>query len=742
MILTRFLTIAVLASLTATIPVWANSTDIADLPHVEMLVTVDGILDEDAWNSALQVEIDIETRPAENTPAKVKTTAYLMEDGRNLYVAFDARDPDPSKIRAYFRDRDTAFRDDYVGIVIDSYNDERRAFEFFSNPLGSQMDLTQDDVNGREDDSWDAIWDSAGRITDTGYVVEMRIPLKQLRFERLDGKLTWGIDLLRMYPRENRYRFGSNAMDREVNCYLCQLEKYRGFENADPGRDLEIVPTVTAIRTDMRDDPSVDPLVNGDIESEAGLNLRWGITPDLTANLAINPDFSQVEADVAQLDVNNQFALFFPEKRPFFLEGSDYFRSPIRAIFTRTVADPSVGVKLTGKRGNNTFGFYVAEDDITNLIFPGSTGSDSDSLSSSNTAIVGRYSRSFGDASSVGALLTTRTGDGYYNYVGGFDVRWRINDQHNFRAQILRSDTEYPDQVALDYSQPLEAFSGTAAQASYSYDSRNWYAFASYQLRDENFRADSGFVTRVDYEQKTIGTGRRWYGEESDWWTRMAFNTDYDISHDMDGQLLERELEAYFSVNGPMQSFVRIGGLTRDVFFDGVLFKENKISISGVIEPRGGLSFDIWARVGDQIDFSNTRLGDQLRVQPSFGWNVSKHFLVRLRSSFVKLDSKEGPNIFDAQVHDLRLTWQFSNRSFIRVTTQQQDVKRNPEMYTFAVDAKSRNVGRQLLYSYKLNPQTVFFLGYSDRHIEDDDIDSLTATDRTFFLKLGYAWTP
>ena len=738
----RFIVFAVFLLMLAAAPVWSNTANIPDLPRVDGPVNIDGHLDEMEWRQALQIQVNTETNPGENIQAEVETVAYLMENGSSLFIAFDARDPDPGAIRAFLRDRDSAYNDDFVGVVIDSYNDERRAFEFFSNPLGAQMDLTNDDINRREDDSWNAIWDSAGRITDTGYIVEMEIPLNQLRFQKMEGKQVWGLDVVRMYPRDSRTRIGSNPLDREVNCYLCQFSKIQGLENAEPGRDLEIVPTLTSSRTDLRDDPVVDPMVQGDVETEAGLSVRWGITPDLTANLAINPDFSQVEADVAQLDVNNRFALFFPETRPFFLEGSDYFRTPIQAVFTRTVADPALGAKLTGKRNNNTFGVYAAEDEVTNLLFPGAFGSESETLEISNTAAVGRYSRSFGEASQVGALLTARRGDGYHNYVGGLDARWKVSDQHTLKAQILRSDTDYPDEIAIDLDQPLAAFSGNAAQLEYAYDSRNWFAYANHEMFDAGFRADSGFIARVDYDQQEVGVGRIWHGTEDNWWTRMRVNGEYNIAHDEHGRLLEREVETHFGINGPKQWFMDFSGLTRDVLFDDIMFKENKISLYTEIKPKGGVHLGIWARVGDQIDFDNSRLGDEVRLQPSVTWNVNQHLMLRLRSSLVTLDSKEGPNIFDAQVHDLRATWQFSVRSFIRLTVQQQDVERNQAMYIDEVDARSRSVGRQLLYSYKLNPQTVFFLGYSDSHIDDDDLDTLTATDRTFFLKIGYAWTP
>ncbi len=171
-----------------------------------------------------------------------------------------------------------------------------------------------------------------------------------------------------------------------------------------------------------------------------------------------------------------------------------------------------------------------------------------------------------------------------------------------------------------------------------------------------------------------------------------------------------------------------------------MLFNTQQISFFGEFQPIGGLELGIWGRVGEQVDYANTRLGEQVRVAPFLDWNVNRNLLLKLRHSSVKLDAKDGPNIFDASVYDVRLTWQFSVRSFLRVTTQWQDVERNTQMYVDAVDSRSKKMGRQLLYSYKVNPQTVFFLGYSDRLIADDDVDDLTAAERSWFMKVGYAW--
>lgn len=404
------------------------------LPRADSAVVVDGKLDEPIWEKALRLDLPYEVNPGVNIPSRVRTEALLTYDDAYFYAAFRAADPEPDRIRARFTDRDTAFQDDFVGIVVDTFDDERRAFEFFVNPKGVQMDLVVDDVLGNEDSSWDAIWFSAGSLTGDGYLVEMAIPYTSLRFQRGDGSQAWGLDLVRVYPRNYRFLLAMNARDRNVDCYLCQVSRVVGFEGATPGKNLEITPTVTVIRTDARDPFPQAPLENGNPETDLGVTARWGITPNLTASGAINPDFSQVEADVAQLDVNEQFALFYPEKRPFFLEGSDFFDTPIQAVYTRTVVDPSWGAKLSGKEGKGAIGLFVAQDEFTNLLFPGSQGSfGTPPVNSDSTAAVLRYRRDVGKNSTIGGLVTARDGLDYENAVFGADALVRATDSDTFR---------------------------------------------------------------------------------------------------------------------------------------------------------------------------------------------------------------------------------------------------------------------------------------------------------------------
>lgn len=724
-------------------PIASASAKLPNLPHSTAEAKIDGVLDDPIWKDAITIDLTTETDPGENVPAPVVTHAYLVEDGKRLLVAFDAREPDPKSIRAYLRDRDRAFNDDFVGIVIDSFGDKRYAYEFFANALGVQMDLTNDDVSRRESESWDAIWDSAGKINSLGFVVEMAIPLSQLRFRNTDGERVWGIDVLRFRPRGNRERISNNPLERGRNCYLCQFSQIRGLAGVESGKNMEIVPSLTASRSENRVDPLNDPW-QSKTNTDVGLNMRWGVTEALTANLALNPDFSQVEADVAQLDINQQFALFYPETRPFFLEGADYYSTPIQAVFTRTIADPKIGAKLTGQPGDSTLGVFAVEDELTNLLIPSPQDSNTTSLDAKNTAFVGRYSHNTAGGAQLGALFTSRSGgDGYHNQVGGLDALLRIGSHHSLRAQYLLSDTAYPTATATSFAQPQGSFDGAARVLRYDFNHRDWYADIWYKNFDEGFRADSGFVPRVGYEQWEYEAARTWQRSTGDRpWKQIQLGTDGDTTYSMGGTLLDRTTNLFMSFSGPMQSFIRIDVGPSSRVWNGQRFDGNGVAIYSQFRPRGGLSVQMQLHVGDQVDLANTRLAFERRFRPNVEWNINEHLLLRLQHTKSTLTAKDtGQRIFDANLTDLRLTWQFNVRSFIRFTTQRQDVERNVAVYTDrTTPGRSITLGQQVLYAYKLNPQTVLYVGAANSGLEDDRTIDVLPTNRTVFAKISYAW--
>jgi len=706
------------------------------LPTLTQPIVVDGVLNEPHWQQALTIDLLFETTPNENTPARQATKAYLYEDGENLYVGFRAEDTEIELLRAYLRDRDSAFDDDYVGIQLDTFNDEQRSYEFFVNPYGAQMDLLFDESTGDEDDSWDAIWTSAGVIDDQGYTVEMAIPFSNLRFVDGDQVKTWGFEVLRVHPRDQKRIYRNVKDDRNRNCTLCRLAKVQGFKNAKQGNQLELNPVLTVASSESRNGDG--RMVSNGTDYEPGVNLRWGITPEFTLDATVNPDFSQVETDNAQLSVNQTFALFFDEKRPFFLEGANFFNTDERVVYTRNVTDPDVGLKITGRSGGHTIGAFAAQDAVTNIIIPGTFGSDFASLEEKSEVFASRYRYDFTPDFNVGAIATYRSAGDYTNVVGGVDGFFRWRDKHRIRAQFITTDTDNSQELQDNFDLAPNQ-SGNSYRLRYNYNSRNWFQYTNYSKYDEDFRADLGFITQVNKEQWVVGGGRVFYSEDS-WWNQIEIGGDWDITHDSDGRVLERELEGRIEVNGPLQSYGNLGYVVRDRLFDNVLFEEKFVNSYFNIQPRRGLLLEAGFSFGDRIDFSNTRLGDNVRIEPGIHYSINKHTQLFVHHTYDRL---KVPGLRDrtANLTDLRLIYQFTSRSFLRLTAQYQNIESESRLDAdFGVVDKDRSFNKQLLYSYKVNPRTVFFLGYSDLADADNERPDIQVQERGLFMKIGYVF--
>ena len=703
-------------------------------------ITIDGAIDEPAWNDALTLELEYEVQPGENVPPPVRTQVMITYDTHRVLVAFRAFDPDPKRIRARFRDRDHAWQDDWVGIVLDTFNDERRAFEFVSNPLGVQTDAINDNVNNRYDIAWDAIWESAGRLTDLGYEVEIGIPFNQLRFQNVDGPQVWGVDAIRSYPRVERHHIGLFPRERGANSYLAQEDKMIGFEAASVGRNLELVPTLTGTATQERADFPDSTELSKDQDAEVGITGTWGVTPNLTLIGAINPDFSQVEADAVQLAINTRFALFFPEKRPFFLESADYFDSGLNLLYTRMVADPSAALKLTGKFGPHTVGLFTARDEVTNVIVPGPQGSSAGSFDAPNTSTVGRYRFNLGTDSIIGAVFTDREGsDGYFNRVVSADGVFRPTDADKFTVDAALSRTRYSQAMQEEFEVGSETISGHALNLEYRHTERNWFALAEYEDLGDDFRADLGFIPQVGYRELKGAAGYLWWGDEGDFYNQLEVGGLMERSEEQDGDLLEQRAEVWFKFAGSRESFFYGELGTRDIVFDGVRFDDLFMpSLFVRARPSSKLFVRVFAVGGDWIDFANVQPADRIEASSLIGLDLGRHLLLEFVYTYSALDV-EGGQLFEANVPEMKIVWQFNTRTFARAIFQYTDITRNPDLYDEEVDALSRDLFVQLLFSYKVNPRTVFFLGYSETGIETEDF-SLTAVNRALFLKLGYSW--
>jgi len=750
--------------------VFAQSSQLSvnqhDIPNLSGTVTVDGELNESQWQQAIRIELNVVTRPFENTLPPVNTEVLIFEDGETLYVAFKAKDVEPEKIRAYYRDRDSIWTDDIVGLTLDTFNDRRLAYQFFVNPHGIQADSIINEMSGDESDSWDAIWQSAGKIVEQGYQVEIAIPLRVMNFVESDSKKTWGAEFIRFYPREDRLRISNSPRDRNNACDLCQIGEVKGFKQAKQGKNIAVVPSVVLGKARNRSLGDAEPWQDSD-NIDAGLDLKWGITPEVSLQATLNPDFSQVEADSAQLSINNTFALFFNEKRPFFLENADYFSTNFDLVYTRNINAPDYGSKVTGRVDNHTFGLFVANDENTTFLVPGNLGSDIAQLDHKSNNMALRYRYDVSDELSVGWTNTLREAGDYHNYVYSLDTKYQISPQDTLRVQVLKSDTAYPDDLYKefcdkecannsDYSEAAlrlkkdQAFTGSAYRINYDHQQRNWDFWSMLQSRDANIRTDLGFGTLADRQQKVIGGGYNWYSENS-WWNKIRVNGDWDISHNDDGELLEKESEMYVSMSGQLQSYFQVAYLDRErvglrhdpsqllIKGNTDLFNESFVTLYGEMRPISPLYLELFMRFGDEIDFDNNRLGKQTEITPTIAWSFGQHLQVNLTHVYKKLEI-QNDTLFRANLSDLRITYQFNQRQFLRLIAIYSNISRNSALYNFEVERQSKHLGGQLLYSYKVNPLTKFFIGYANAAEQNDVVSGLNSIEQSVFMKLSYAW--
>ena len=729
-------------------PATPESLPASAIPRLQGDIVIDGKLDDAAWQGALEQSIDYDIQPGDNTPAEAKTRVRIGYTDDALYVSFKAMDPDPSAVRANLRDRDAMFNDDWIGVFLDTFNDNRRGYEFVANPLGVQGDLIRDETNtnNQEDASWDGLWTSAGQLSAEGYEVEFRIPFTTLRFPTGAQDQRWGISFIRNWPRDKRYQLTSHKVPRDSNCFQCEWLEYTGMAGVEQGRNFEVVPTLTMGTTQSR--PAVGTKWgSADSSIEPGLDVSWAPSPAMTLNATLNPDFSQVETDQLQLDFNSSFALFYQEKRPFFLEGADTFTTQFDVLYTRQIADPDFGLRVTGRTGSGAYGAIVARDATTLVLVPGVLRSGFELLDQKANVAVGRYRHDFTDQFSVGAIGTFRHGDDYGNDVVGADARWR-KDAHTVSAQLLHSQSEYSrdflDGVAANETTDLDVSdatpTGNAWRAGYTFSNRNWNFEANHVEIDPGFRADLGFIGQVGVDKSLVGGSRVWYRDGKSI-HRFSLYGDYDTTHRYDGQLLEREVEFQLGFQGAKQSNFGIAPLMRERFWRGRLFDEHNINLWGNFRPSGRLQLGTYMNFGRQLDLIAERTGRREMIGTWGNTAIGRGVNVEWEASRQRLH-RDGGVAFDASVADLRLGWQFTPQQRLRLTLQGSQVLRDQSLYATTINETARDWAGQVVYSYKVNPRTALYAGASYGAFMDDDNLELFGSTRSVFVKLSYGWQP
>ncbi|WDE04636.1 carbohydrate binding family 9 domain-containing protein [Thalassomonas viridans] len=725
------------------------------IPYLQANIVLDGKLDEAIWQQARSYRLSYSTEPFENIPAPVGTQVYVFESGDTLYVGFDARDLEPEKIRAYLRDRDKVWDDDLVGLKLDTYGTQKLAYHFYVNANGVQIDTIESELSDNLRDDWDANWQTATAVSEQGYTAEFAIPLKSMNFSEKDGEKNWRVEFLRWYPREVKYRLSHIPVDRNDSCSLCRLAPIQGFAHTPQSDTLTILPSMVSSYNEKK--PSLeDQSWHSNQDWDLGADISWQITSDDLLSATINPDFSQIEADNAQLSLNNNFSLSFPEKRRFFLENQSYFDSMYSLVHTRNIIEPDVGVKYTSRKDQHTLAVLVANDQATHLRIPGNLNSTTTKIDEESINGAFRYRYDFDENASVGMLSTMRQASNYHNYLMSIDSKYRFSESTTLRWHLLNSRSEYPEELTRQLcngcstesslrTRADEELNDSAWQIELDHSSRNWWFNAQHKRNGKDFRADLGSVDKADYKFYQLKSGYVLYDYSI--WNKLEFWAGYSKETNINNDLLGDNAEIQLNLNGPMQSKISTGvgtqkqsGLrydksTTQIAGNTPMFDLNFAFIYADFRPDPSIFLSTLLRKGDTVDYANNRRAKQFYWQPIVQWDVNRHFNFKVTYTFEDLDSA-GDNLYIARLTDLRANYQFSAASKLRFSAIHNNLSFNAGNYLDPRDQNFQSLGTQLVYSYRFNALSTFYLGYSSNAVETDHLGKLVQQERNLFTKL------
>ncbi|MHB1021735.1 MAG: carbohydrate binding family 9 domain-containing protein [Acidobacteriaceae bacterium] len=473
---------------------------VLEAPRLVKAPTIEDFITGKPTDEALamqSVSSFIQRDPDEGAPVTEPTTAYLGYTRRNLYIAFICRDHSPSEIRAHMLPRDNLGDDDKVEVTLDTFHDQRRALVFQSNPLGIQADASYSEQTGK-DFSFDTVWDTWGKREPFGYVVLMRIPFQSLRFKDSGlGTQTWGIVLRRWIAHDSERAFWPR-ISRQIAGLLTQDAPVEGFANVERGHNMQFIPYSLGQSYRRLDDRNpLNPYFDSKhLQGTAGLDSKIVIHDSLVLDTTLNPDFSQVNIN-DPASPNQRFQPYFQEQRPFFIENSSYFSTPINLFYTLNIASPELGARLSGKQGPWAIGILATDDRSPGLAAaPGSPD-----YNTRAHFYVARVAHDLGRFSTAGLIYTDREYLNSFNRLGGFDYRWRFKHKWTLTGQAVSSATQNTDNSTQ---------SGNTYKQNLNFSGRNFYFSTTYDDTGKGFLDEVGFFRRPDDRKAHIHTGYTW----------------------------------------------------------------------------------------------------------------------------------------------------------------------------------------------------------------------------------------
>jgi hypothetical protein len=759
----------------------SESVTIPRLPHGPTLEDFLNMKPEGPLASAMAKITQFRQRePHDGQPVSQPTEAYLGYDEKNLYAVFVCHD-DPTKVRAHqTRREDFNGEDDDVEIMLDTFHDRRRAYAFLVNPKGIQWDAIWTeaafaDTGGNFDTSFDTLWYSKGKLTGQGYIVWMAIPFRSLRFPSAQNQ-TWGVVLLREIIRENEQAFWPHiSVNQEGR--LGQAASAQGMNGISPGRNIQLIPygllnsfhaVDDRVSTPAPVEPQFAHFQNRAIGGTLGLDSKFILNDSLVLDATANPDFSQVESDEPQVTVNQRFRVFFPEKRPFFIENADYFHTPIDLFFTRNIVDPDAGIRLTGKSGAYSMGILASDDRA-----PGLTVSPDDPLFKSRAYFtIARVARDLFKQSSIGAIYTDweYPAANSFNRAGGIDFRLKFSSKLTASLQAVTSSTDFFGVHS----------GGPAYKAELDYSSRHWAHTSTYNDVSPGFFTEPGFVNRVDlreYRDDTRYNFRPKHGPVVSWgpqlfghWTwdhtGLRLDTDYNPEINL---VLKRQTRIFLLPYEEFRERLRPGkdfpALCQNNICRNPDFHEHNSGVNVSTAPLARLMLAANYFWGDAVNFvpnfihsaqpylaHSDLLSAVATVHPFRQLKIDNTYL------FSRLRTRDtNANIFNNHIVRSKWNWQFNRELSLRVILQYNaTLTRNSpsvsaDQFPFTFLPTIKNFNTDVLVTYLLHPGTAVYVGYNtnqqnlDPSLQVDPLlggvhhgDRLINDGRLFFVKVSY----
>jgi hypothetical protein len=677
-------------------------------------------------------------RPGNGTPVSQPTTAYLSYDDRNLYVGFVCQD-DPKRVRATLTKREDFGGDDYVSINVDTFHDHRRTYFFDVNPMGVQQDGLYTEGQGG-DLSFETLWYSEARLTPDGYVALITIPFRSLRFPDTPQQF-WGIALARVIQRNNELSYWPFLeQDKPLVVQFGHLE---GLEGISPGRNLQVIPYAVLSGARFLDQPEAHaPSFATDNESAVGLDGKAVFRDALTLDLTVNPDFSQVESDDPQVTVNQRYEVYFPEKRPFFLENADFFQTPETLFFSRRIVDPRLGARLTGKLGGWSLGLIGVDDRA-----PLETGAGDDWA---GIGVV-RVQRELGRESHVGLFASTRDLGAAHNRVLSLDSRLRVGESWSIDAQVSASHT---GEAAGPTSR------GTALSASIVRSGRLFYGSLSYLDRSPDFRSDLGFIPRVDVRSVSPFV-RYWWRPERGRVVQIGPSLSASGTWDHHGLVQNWDVSPSFRLELRPQTVLMVGHSQSFERYQEREFRTHGSWVSVSTSWLRWLSAHVFYGPETAINYYPPEgLAPQLASSDwrvvSLSLRATARLKLELEYTGWKMTTLEGSPagrpadtpIFTNHLFRSRLNFQLNRELSLRAIVDYEAVLPDETLVSLE---RSKRFGLDLLLTYLLNPGTAVHLGYTNT-LENLTLDPAhsppvwrtdspnLSTGRQVFLKVSYLW--